>query len=353
MDKWLSLLIAIAICIPIMVTFFACEKEDDDSDDNKKNKNDSDDDDDDDNDDDDVVDDDDDDVTTGFVSISSGVFTMGSPESEPGRNQSETQHTVTLTNNFEMSMYETTQGKFTTQMGWNPSNFGPNGADDDCGDECPVESLSWFDALVYANALSSEAGYSECYLLSDIVCKDMTNVGTNYMNCMNTVQGGIDSASIALHAVTSVYDCEGYRLPTESEWEYAARAGTLTAYNNGLDSDDSHLSCQVPFHLTDIAWYCGNASSKSYEIGQKLPNPWNLYDMSGNVWEWTWDWYNTIYPGPVTNPEGPPDGSGNTKTCRGGSWDSSAKNVRSASRAATIPSNRYPYIGFRLARSLP
>ena len=167
----------------------------------------------------------------------------------------------------------------------------------------------------YANELSIDEGYDACFLLSDVVCLDLTDVGTNYMNCMNTVQDGILSATVALHGVTSVYDCEGFRLPTESEWEYAARAGTLTAYHNGQDIDDSHKDCEVPFHLTDIAWYCGNYGDWTGVVGQKLPNTWDLYDMSGNVGEWTWDWWDS-YPGTVTDPVGPD--SGTFKANRGG-----------------------------------
>jgi formylglycine-generating enzyme required for sulfatase activity len=287
-------------------------------------------------------------VSTGFNLISNGYFTMGSPVDEPGRDTNETQHTVTLTYDFEMSVYETTQEQYVDVLGWNPSFFGPNGGGDDCGDDCPVEWVSWYDALAYANELSTDAGYDACYLLSNVVCQDDTNVGTNYMTCMNTVQGGIKSASVALHGVTSVYDCEGYRLPTESEWEYTIRAGTTTAFYNGAITNTACSPLDPNLDL--IGWYCGNQGVSTEAVGQKADNPWGLYDMSGNVWEWNWDWFGT-YPGPVTDPEGP--GSGSYRVARGGSWIADARRCRSAVRGYSGPGDRGRDLGFRLARSLP
>jgi len=150
--------------------------------------------------------------------------------------------------------------------------------------------------------------------------------------------------------VTSVYDCEGYRLPTEAEWEYAARAGTLTAFHDGLDSDASHLLCEVPFHLENIAWYCGNSGLITHPIGQKSANAWELYDMSGNVGEWVWDRY-AAYSGMEIDPEGP--SSGDQRAFRGGSEWVYAHYSRSASRGAVGPIARDFELGFRLARSLP
>lgn len=286
-------------------------------------------------------------VTPGFKHIYSGTFTMGSPEGELWRHDDETQHSVTLTNDFEMSIYETTQGEFTSLMGWNPSYFGPNGSGEDCGDDCPVEHVSWYETVAYANELSADAGYDACYVLSNVVCVDSTNVGTNYMGCMNTTQNGIHSATVALNGVTSVYDCEGYRLPTESEWEYAIRAGTTTAFYNGPITPVQ--LCWPDPYLDLIGWHCGNSGAITQAVGQKLANAWGLYDMSGNVDEWNWDLYDT-YPGTVTDPEGAVGGSNRVR--RGGSFSYIAAACRSASRDLLAPAER-SYLGFRLARTLP
>ncbi|NLH49464.1 MAG: formylglycine-generating enzyme family protein [Myxococcales bacterium] len=270
---------------------------------------------------------------------------MGSPESEPGRGADETQHSVTLTHNFEISKYETTELAFTTLMGWNPSYFAPAG---ECGDHCPVESMSWYDTLAAANRLSELAGHSPCYALSDVVCRDTTAVGANYMNCMNATQQGISTATVALNGVTSVYDCQGYRLPTEAEWEYAARAGSTTAfYNGGI----TNPACSpLDTNLDAIGWYCGNTGGAPAPIGLKAANAWDIYDISGNVWEWTWDWYAADLE-PATDPAGPDGGSG--RTVRGGSWFDEARYARSAARLS-IMQNAHSYnLGFRLVRTMP
>lgn len=286
-------------------------------------------------------------VTPGFASIPSGTFTMGSPVGELGRYTNETQHTVTLTNDFEMSIYETTQVEFTSLMGWNPSYFGPNGSGADCGDDCPVETVSWYDSIAYANELSSDAGYASCYTLSNVVCEDSTNVGTNYMGCMNTTQGGIDSATVALNGVTSVYDCVGYRLPTESEWEYAARAGSTTAFYNGAITVSGDVCTPLDPNLDAIGWYCGNDSGTTEVVGQKLPNAWGLYDMAGNVWEWVNDWFSLVYysVSPSTDPPGP--ATGTERVVRGGSFYDYGGDLRASVRYMVAPDYAIDGIGFR------
>ena len=139
----------------------------------------------------------------------------------------------------------------------------------------------------------------------------------------------------------------GYRLPTESEWEYACRAGSTTAfYNGGI----TRLICNIDPNLDQIGWYCGNASAKTHEVAEKLPNAWGLYDMSGNVEEWCWDWYG-VYPGTETDPVGPDSGAWRVK--RGGSWNGSAQGCRSATRDRAGPGYSIQYLGFRPARSAP
>jgi cysteine-rich repeat protein len=272
-------------------------------------------------------------------------FTMGSPSSPPeeGRDGDETQHQVTFTQNFSIWSTEVTQEDFKRVMGnWNPSEFACQ--------KCPVEQVSWYDAVAYVNELTIREGGTPCYAFDNVVCEDATAAtpSDDYMDCENATQGGIDSATVTLNVVSSIYDCTGFRLPTEAEWEYAARAGTTTATYNG-DLDSGHLDCTEPNTVLDpIAWFCGNAGSTHHEKGTKNANAWGLYDMLGNVWEWCHDWYAS-YPGDVTDPEGPVSGS--SRVLRGGSWYNLARYARAADQYHDVPGNRGSDLGLRPARS--
>jgi formylglycine-generating enzyme required for sulfatase activity len=263
-----------------------------------------------------------------MVLVPAGTFTMGSPTSEEGRDSDETEHEVTLTQNFWMGVYEVTQAQFEGFMGYQPSYF------DGCPD-CPAENMDWYEAAAFANAVSASAGLAQCYACS----------GSG-----SSVSCSLDSA------YATPYDCAGYRLPTEAEWEYAARAGTTSAFSNGgnLYSGETSdcggsLLLDNGTYLDDIAWYCGNESLQTEEVGGKDPNPWGLYDMHGNVWEWCHDWYESSYSGTATNPWGA--SSGSYRVNRGGSWYYYPLFLRSASRYWNYPSYDNPHLGFRLARS--
>lgn len=227
-----------------------------------------------------------------FLLVPGGDFTMGSPASETGRDQDERQHEVTLSQGFYLQRTEVTQGQWRAVMGHNPAFFL------NCGDHCPVEQISWEDAQNFIARLNER---------------------------------------------DPVFD---YRLPTEAEWEYAARAGSTSALPNGeLQGAVGEALLQDP-GLDQIGWYVGNAELGTHPTAQKQPNDWGFYDMHGNVQEWVADWHNTYPFNAVIDPAGPEQG--HTKILRGGSWNLYARFCRSASRAWASPSLFDPFTGLRL-----
>lgn len=238
-----------------------------------------------------------------FCMVPKGTFTMGSPAGEAGRSSDEVQHMVTLSSDFLMAETEVTQRQYQNVMGFNPSLFQ--------GDERPVEQVSWLDAVAYCNELSKKENLEPCYQI---------NGGT---------VGWKDGVK-----------CTGYRLPTEAEWEYAARAPATTRYA-GSDNVD------------EVAWYSSNSVNTTHPVKTKKANDRGLYDLSGNVWEWVWDWYLVNYESlPSVDPIGP--GNATWRVIRGGSWGGSGEAyVRVADRGADEPAMRNPNWGIRLARSLP
>jgi len=300
----------------------------------------------------------------GFLKIDKASFWMGSPggcpspegyagacTSEQGRDSSETLHYVKLTHDYEMMVYEVTQG------GWNTAFGGWNPAGSSKGDSYPIEKISWFDACAYANWVSEQALLTPCYLFSSVTCDDGSSVGSNYKGCMNGTQKGIGSATVTLSgAASKPYACEGFRLPTGAEWEYAARAGSSTAFypSAGNDGSITEAGCGLDLNLDKIGWYCGNnGPSGTKTVGEKAANSWGLKDMSGNVWEWCSDWKVTYPGGTQELPDVDPYGTGGSgRVGRGGSWYDSAEDSRSANRYSFSPGTRYDFLGFRLARSL-
>ena len=286
---------------------------------------------------------------TGFAYIPPGAFCMGSPwggtecmgETDPGEvghSQDERPlHEVTLPRGFFLQETEVTQGQWEEHFPTNnPSFF------DACGLDCPVENVNWWEAVAYVNALSESEGLEPCYTLEGDC--DPSLAGTNMVCSGVTVSDAGASGNPSL--------CEGYRLPTETEWEYAYRAGTRTAfYNGGI----TRTGCApLDANMDAIGWYCGNAGGTTHVVSAlngvdpKAPNDWGLYDMSGNVGEWVWDWYDSY----TSSGEWVPPGvSCSSRVFRGGSWADHAVNCRAANRVSDGPSKRFHDVGFRPART--
>jgi formylglycine-generating enzyme required for sulfatase activity len=280
-----------------------------------------------------------------WAKVSAGSFLQGSPENEFGRNENEFQHEATLTRDFEIMVSEVSQGLFEQMLGNNPSY------NHKCGAHCPVDRVSWHDAIAFSIALSRSEGSKPCFTMTNIYCED-GQPGDETDFCAG--QGTIRRADIALNDAATVYECEGYRLPTEAEWEYAARAGTETAYYSG---NVTHLDCDpVDPSLNRIGWYCGNTylrgrhAWESRPVCLKEPNALGIYDMSGNVWEWVWDRLGPYDVGPIVDPTGPEEGE--HRVMRGGSWRFDALRARSAYRGRHFSGATPRVTGFRLARTI-
>ena len=268
------------------------------------------------------------DTPGGWVPVPRGKFFMGSPKSplaEPCRNTNEERHQVHITRSYEVQVTEVTQGAFTGLMGYSPYDAGP-ASKPPCFDTCPAENITWHEIAAYCNALSKARGLPACYACTG---------AQKTTDCKDTPYPG-----------KKLLACPGYRLPTDAEWERAYRAGTTTALYNGTLTQ---AQCSQGNAAADaIAWY---NKSTPFPVGGKKPNAWGLYDMAGNVWEWTWDWnISKLGFSLLTDPMG--GGSGTEKIVRGGSFLFSAGNLRAARRSQDNPLNRGKSRGGRCVRTL-
>ncbi len=235
-----------------------------------------------------------------MIKVSGGSFQMGSID---GKDDEQPVHKVTVSS-FWIGKHEVTQAEWYEVMGSNPSSWK--------GDNLPVEQVSWYDAVDYCNQRSKKEGLTPCYSGSG-------------------------------ESITCNWNANGYRLPTEAEWEFAARGGVMSKGYIYSGSND----------LGSVAWFNGNSGYQTHSVGGKSANELGIQDMSGNVWEWCWDWYDEGYYAktPGSDPTGA--GSGSYRVLRGGSWDYYGGNYcRVAIRGGNGPDNRNDDYGLRLARAI-
>lgn len=274
---------------------------------------------------------------TGFVYFAPGSFIMGSPSDEACRDSDETQHTVTLTNGFYMMETEVTRQMWAdlrTVQATLPSD--PSDTAYSWTMNHPVQYITWYESILFANLMSLQYGYTQCY----------------YKDAGFTTP--VDATNYTSELFYCNFTANGYRLPTESEWEYVCRAGTTGAFSCNepdytSESCGSCLAFANPM-LEQYCVYCANDPDSTAEVGSKLPNPEGLYDIHGNVWEWCWDWHGPYPTGSVTDPTGAISGS--YREQRGGSWGSYASGCRTANRYSYAPDPRSYYVGFRLLRTV-
>ncbi|MDO4554065.1 MAG: flavodoxin [Lachnospiraceae bacterium] len=253
-----------------------------------------------------------------FVFIHGGTFSMGSPETENWRSSDEILHTVTV-DDFYISAYELTQEEYEAVTGENPGTFS--------GDNLPIENISWLDAVTYCNLRSEQEGITPAYII------DGENVSWNL-------------------------GAGGYRLPTEAEWEYAARAGTTTPFHTetSISAEEANYYGHYPYEIEgnyfeqeNLTTQPGQYRETTVAVDSFSPSAWGLYNIHGNVSEWVWDYYGEYETEEASNPTGP--ATGKLKVYRGGGWNDFAKNMRSAYRATLEPDMGSFNIGIRLVRN--
>ncbi|MCB9762746.1 MAG: SUMF1/EgtB/PvdO family nonheme iron enzyme [Alphaproteobacteria bacterium] len=249
-----------------------------------------------------------------MVDIPAGRFMMGSPDGEDGHDDDEVLHEVLLTRSFLMAETEVTQGQYRAVMGVDPMQGEEFCEQAGLGHDLPVVCVSWLDAVAFCNRLSELEGLTPAYV----------------------VEG---------EGVRQVPEADGYRLPTEAEWEFAARAGTADRW---AGTDEASELARFANLGGDEDGYSRLAPVRE---GSLEANGWGLHHMSGNAWEWVWDWYTTDISDLQLDPVGPSDGS--NRVIRGGSWRNSPARARVATRSWGPPSRRLGYLGFRVSRSLP
>jgi len=251
-----------------------------------------------------------------------------------------------ITKSYKLSKYQITREQFKAIMGEDPSN-----KDKSSGMTDPVQMVNWYHAIAFCNKLSIKEGLDPAYSVK---------VNDQEIDWKNLAFDGIpkDNNNDDWDAATCYWEANGYRLPTEMEWMWAAMGADKDARADAIDAEGINRTGWSKNYagegygsgtsIDDYAWYTSNSSSKTHPVGGKLPNELGLYDMSGNVWEWCWDWYDDYPTGPLTDYSGA--GSGSCSVLRGGGWLNLASYCTVAYRNFYFPYYQFSYGGFRVLR---
>ena len=276
-------------------------------------------------------------IPAGFVYIPAGTFQMGS-EAEGVAVDQKPVHDVTISKGYFMGRHEVTQKEYEKYCSYTGGEAKKPTKQYGDGDDYSAYYVSWYDAVVYCNRRSIAERLTPCYAMD----------GETDPDEWGTVP---TSSNSKWNGVTCNWNANGYRLPTEAEWEYAARAGDATTNARTWSGTKTETD------LEEYAWYSKNGQGKTHEVGTKAANGLGLHDMSGNVWEWCWDWYGDYSTESVTNPIGPTGGasggaaSGSRRVRRGGSWNNDASDSAVSHRGSYDLYKSSESFGFRLVRS--